>query len=162
MAETLLITAEEISDTTILGGNIDVDKYRFCIFDAQISVLEPLLGSELYDYIITNRNNLSGVYLTLFQEYIKPILKFSVVASYLEIAPYMVDNGGVFKHSPDNKEIVNLNENTTLIQKYKGLADMFIIRFEKFICENNIPEYKTAQDEVNAQRNLRTTIGWKL
>lgn len=164
MAETLLIQPSEITDTTILGGNVDLDKYTFCIFDTQIRVLEPLLGSELYERIVTDFENedLSGLYLELYTDYVKPILKFSSVSNYLEIASYMVDNGGIFKHSPEAKEIPTTAEITGLTQKYNGLADMFIIRLEKWFCKNSIPEYKCYQEKVNANKNLRTNIGWKL
>ena len=51
MAEFLFITPAEMTYSTILSGNTDTDKYLFCIADAQISVIEPLLGSILYDKI---------------------------------------------------------------------------------------------------------------
>jgi len=164
MAEILLITPQEMTDTTILGGNVDLDKYRFCIFDTQLRVIEKLLGSELYEKIVADfeADNLSGLYLELFSDYVKPILKFSAVANYLEIASYMVDNGGIFKHSPEAKEIPSVSEITGLTQKYNSLADMFIIRMNKWLCNNHIIEYKHYQDKVNADRNLRTKIGWKL
>jgi hypothetical protein len=164
MAELLLIDPNTMTDTTILGGNVDFDKYRFCVLDTQLRVVEPLLGTELYDKIKTDfeAGTLDGLYLEMFNDYIKPILKFSSVASYLEIASYMVDNGGIFKHAPENKEQVAVSEVSGLVQKYNGISDMFIIRFEKWIRRNLLPEYKTSQDEVNAVQNLRTKMGWKL
>jgi len=41
------------------------------------------------------------------------------------------------------------------------LAQMYIQRFEKWICKNNIAEYKRYQDEVNAQK-IKVTSGWYL
>jgi len=163
MAEILLIAPPDITDKSILGGNVDVDKYRFCILDTQVRVLEPLLGSTLYQYILTNKDTLTGLYLELFNDFIKPILRFGTIANYLSIASYMVDNGGIYKHTADNKEIVSVNEVTGLVQKYNSLADMYIIRFHKWICENHIPEYASSSDNiVNPDKNLRTKLGWKL
>lgn len=163
MAEILLINPNEITETTILGGNVDFDKYRFCIFDTQIKTIEPLLGSELYEYIKTNKDTLSGLYLELYNGYVKPILKFSSLATYIDIAPYMVDNGGVFKHQAESKEIVSTQEVNGLSQKYNGLADMYIIRFNKWICDNHIDEYHYSTDQnVNPNKNLRTTTGWHI
>ena len=90
MAEILFIKPEEITKTSILGGNVDIDKYLFCINSAQITVLEPLLGSELYNKIVNDieNNNLTGVYLTLFDSYIKPITKNESLAQYIEISSY--------------------------------------------------------------------------
>jgi hypothetical protein len=75
-------------------------------------VIEPLLGTELKDKIDTDlaASSLSGLYLELFTDYIKPITKFEAAAQYLEIAPYQVDNGGVYKHAPANAESVDTDE----------------------------------------------------
>lgn len=164
MAELLFITPKEMTATTILGGNVDIDKYSFCVANTQISVIEPLLGSILYDKIIDDLENnvLSGIYETLFNEFVKPITKNESVADYIKIASYQVNNGGVFKHQADNSEIVSKDEVITLAEKYSALAQMYVLRFNKWICKNEIEEYKVCQDEVNASRNMKLTAGWKL
>ena len=105
---TLLIRPSEITEMTPLGGNIDVDKIKPVIFDVQITVIEPLLGTNLYNKIITDFENddLSGDYLELYDNYLKPILRHQIFAEYVEIASYSVDNGGIFKHQPENSQIV--------------------------------------------------------
>jgi len=72
MAEFLFITPEEIASTTLLGGNVDPQKYLFCIANVQLTTIEPLLGSELYDKIYADAENnvLAGDYLTLYENYI--------------------------------------------------------------------------------------------
>lgn len=164
MAEVLLIKLDEMTSTTVLGGNVDFDKYTFCVFDAQIRVLEPLLGTLLYDKIITDysTNSLAGDYLTLYTTYVKPIVKFESVATYIEVAPFMVDNGGIFKHSPADKEVVDSRDVERLSQKYHALADLHIGRLEKWLCDNKLDEYTYNQDEVKPNKNLRTIAGWKL
>lgn len=163
MAEILFITKTEMTNTTILGGNVDFDKYSFCVLDTQLRVLEPLLGTELYEKIKTDLDaeTLSGLYLEMFNDYVKPITKFASVANYLEIASYMVDNGGIYKHVADNKQVVEKNEVMSLVQKYNGMTDMFIIRFQKWICNNHLIEYKMYQDKVNADKDIKTIFGWK-
>jgi hypothetical protein len=37
---------------------------------------------------------------------------------------------------------------------------MYVQRFNKWICKNVITEYKTYQDEVNANQNISLTAGW--
>ena len=37
---------------------------------------------------------------------------------------------------------------------------MYVGRFEKWIEKNNLIEYKTNQDEVNASKNLNLNNGW--
>lgn len=164
MAEFLFISPEELTSTTILGGNVDVDKYLFCIANVQLTVIEPLLGTELYEKIKDDAENdtLTGLYGELYTKFVKPITKNKSLAEYLEVAQYIVDNGGIYKHTGENIEVVDKQEVLYLSNKYNGLAEMYILRFNKWICKNNIAEYKTYQDEVNAQKHIKVTAGWKL
>lgn len=164
MAELLFIQPSELTKTTILGGNVDPDKYKFCILNAQITVIEPLLGTELYDKIVADVTSatITGNYETLYNEYVKPITKNEALAQYLEIASYTVNNGGIFKHSPEGADIVDKEEAQFLAGKYHTLAQMYIKRFQKWICKNTLSEYKHYQDEVNASKNVKVTAGWHL
>jgi len=163
MAETLFITPAEIAATTILGGNVDTDKYVVNIVFAQLSVIEPLLGTELYEKIKTDfeGDNLTGLYETLFNNYIKPITKHEALAEYIEVSNFMVDNGGTFKHTAENRELPTKDDTQFLAGKYHNMAQMYITRFKKWICNNvsSIPEYKRYQDSVNAQ-NVEVKAGW--
>jgi len=162
--EILFISPQELSNTTILSGNVDIDKYTFCIANVQVTTIEPLLGSELYDKIITDleAGPLTGLYLELFEKYIKPITKHYSVGQYIEIASYILDNGGLYKHTGENIEVVDKQEAQFLSNKYNAMAQMYVQRFEKWICKNTIPEYKTIQDDVNAMKDVKLTAGWKL
>lgn len=162
--ERLFITPEEMTYSTILSGNIDIDKYRYVVLNTQISVIEPLLGTLLYDKLISDleADTLSGLYLTLYNEFVKPITKYESVGQFIEVASYMVDNGGIFKSAPDAKEVVNKDEVQFLAGKYKSLAQMYVTRFNKWICNNTIEEYSTLQDEVNAINDIELMTGWKL
>ena len=164
MAELLFITPYEMTSSTILSGNTDTDKYLFCILQAQITTIEPLLGTELYDKIKTDieAETLAGLYLELYADFIKPITKNEALAQYIEIASYMVDNAGIYKRAGENVEVVDKDEVQYLAGKYKSLAQMYVGRFNKWICKNSLPEYKTIQDEVNAMKNINLNVGWKL
>lgn len=164
MAEFLFIQPSELTETTILGGNVDPDKYMFCVAYVQLNVIEPLLGTELYDKILSEAeaDTLAGDYLTLYNEYVKPITKHQALAEYLEIASYDVSNGGVFKHQPESSEIVDTKEVYALSNKWHSMAQLFIGRFYKWICKNPLTEYKLSQDDVNASKNIKATGGWYL
>ncbi len=162
MAVKLFISPQTIQQTTILGGNVDVDKFSFCIESVEITVIEPLLGTELYDKIKADftADTLAGDYLTLFTEYVQPITKFESTAQYINIAQYTVNNGGIFKHAPADSEVADKDEVQSLAQVYHDNAQMYVQRFDKWICKNNLTEYKTAQDDVNANKNVGLTAGW--
>lgn len=163
MAEVLLINPSEMTSETILGGNVDVDKYAFCIADTQVSLIEPLLGTELYDKMIADYAvplTYTGDYLELYNDYINPILKHHAVASYIEIAGVMLSNGGLFKHAPENSQIVDKEETFVLSGKYRNLAQMYVLRFDKWIINNPLTEYKTNQDEVDASKSINDSAGF--
>jgi hypothetical protein len=164
MAELLFITPQEVTSTTILGANVDVDKYLFTILNTQLTVIEPLIGTELYNKIVDDKTNnvLSGKYLELFEKFIKPITKYKSVAEYIEVASFNLNNSGLIKFTQDGSTVVDKDEVLFLSNKYNATAQMFIQRFEKWICKNNLPEYKTYQDEVNARKGIKLTGGWKL
>jgi len=148
--ETLFITPEEIAGTTIMGGNVDPDRYITNVAYVQVSVIEPLLGTELYDKIIYDfeHNELCNDYLTLFDDFIKPITKNEAVAEYIEVSPFLVENGGTFKHTADNRESLTRQEIEILAGKYHSMAQMYVQRFNKWICKHSIPEYKTSLSDI--------------
>lgn len=162
MAELLFTSPSELAEQTILGANVDIDKYTFTILSVQLSVIEPLLGTELYDKIVADvtADTLTGLYETLYNEFVKPITKNEAIGEYIEVASYILDNGGLYKHDPDDAEIVSKDEAQFLSAKYHNLAQMYVKRFYKWICKNPLTEYKHYQDEVNASRNVSVMSGW--
>ena len=162
MAELLFITPQEITETTIVGGNVDFDKYVPCILETQLKTIEELLGSELYNKIVNDLEGtgLSGDYLILFNDYIKPITKNESVATYILISPYSLGNGGLFKRTFNGVETIDFKEVENLSQRYSSIAQMYINRFHKWIEANPLEEYKTQQEEVNASKNINLNNGW--
>ena len=162
MAELLFTSPSELAETTILGANVDIDKYTFTILSVQISVIEPLLGTLLYDKIVADltADTLAGSYLTLYTNFVKPITKNEAIGEYIEVASYILDNGGLYKHNAENAEVVTKDEAQFLAAKYHNLAQMYVQRFNKWICKNPLPEYRHYQEEVNANRNVSTMSGW--
>ena len=99
------------------------------------------------------------LYNTLYTQFVKPITKYQSMAEYIEISSYVLDNSGLIKNTPDNAEVVSKDEALYLSNKYSGLAQMYVLRFKKWICKNKIAEYKTIQDEVNAEQDMKLTGG---
>ena len=162
MKELLLVEVQTVMTDTILSGNVDVDKLKPIIKETQLKTIEELLGSELYDKLISDKENdtLTGDYLVLLNEYVQPILVNQSAASYILISPYSVGNGGFFKRTYNGVETTDTNEVERISQIYSSTAQMYILRFQKWIDKNPLPEYKTYQDEVNASKNINLNNGW--
>ena len=161
MAIKLFITPQELSEGTIISGSVDFDKYTFAVQEVMLSIIEPLLGTELYDTYIDDFPTYAGLYSTLYTDYIKPITLYASAANYIAVSSYTLGNGGLYKHSPENAEVVSRDEAQSLSDRYSALAQMYVKRFEKWICNNSasISEYKRSQDDVNAM-DIKLTAGW--
>ncbi len=157
--EILLIRPSEVTAYTPMGGNVDVDKYIPCILDVQVTVIEPLLGTRLYEKIKQDFQDgmLDGDYQVLFNSYLKPILRHQIFAEYVQVGSYTVANGGIFKHAPDNTETVTKAEVQYLAQTQRAKAQMYIERAEKWLRDNPLPEYKGG-----CNRDVKVSGGWFL
>ena len=112
MAKALFVKTIEIAEYTALNGNVDVDKFKQFMWIAQELDIQNYLGTDLYDKINDDilAGTLTGNYLTLTNEYIKPMLIHFTMVQYLPWAAYTIANQGVFKHSSENRESVSKNE----------------------------------------------------
>lgn len=162
MAELLFIKPEELTEFTILGGNVDVDKYLPCILNVQLTIIEPMLGENLYNKIVSDieSDTLTGKYKEIFDNYVKPIVKNEATAQYIKIASYVLANAGLLKHQPENTVIVDKQETVYLSQTYSSTAQMYVLRFEKWIGKQGISEWSSSRCGSNGDTKL--TYGWKL
>ena len=147
MAKALFVRTIDIAEYTALNGNVDVDKFKQFMWIAQELDIQNYLGTDLYDKINDDivAGTLAGNYLTLTNEYIKPMLIHFTMVQYLPWAAYTIANQGVFKHSSENSESVSKNEVDYLIDKELSIAKHYAKRFTDYICFESAlyPEYNT-------------------
>jgi len=157
----LFLTPKEIAATTMVGGNVERDKYTPCIENIQITVIEPMLGTLLYDRIISDleSDTLEGDYLTLFNDYIKPITKNFSVAEYALISTLNWTNKGIQVQNSENTNAASKERLNDVASLYKSTAQSHVIRFEKWIKENTLVEYVKHQEEVNPQE-IKRSFNW--
>ncbi len=145
MAEALLIKPIDLKRFTFVDGNLDSDKLLQFVKIAQDIHLQAYLGTDLLDKIKTDiaSGTLTGVYLTLLETYVKPMLIHWAMVEYLPFAAYNVTNKGMYKSTSENAETVDKNEVDFLIQKSRSLAENYSQRFVDYMVYNqsNFPEY---------------------
>lgn len=158
----IILTDNEITTNTLLGGNIDVDRYRFCIEDAQSSVLEEILGETLYNKIETDFDNgvLSGLYLTLHTKYITPFLIHQSTLEYLKVGAYQVANGGIYKHTPANGTAIDAADISYLVNNQRAKAEIYQGRLEKWLTLNILPEWLVYNNLVVTPKVNNQSGGW--
>jgi hypothetical protein len=156
----LLINKGTIAKYTPLGGNVDTDYYFYLVKDSQEIHIEPILGTKLYEKLQEDFKNdtLTGLYETLVDKFITPILIHMTFSEYVPIAGLNVKNGGIFKHLPENAEPINQEERNSLGKNSRAKADVYIERLNRFLCDkgSEIPEYTQAQDEDYDEKPQRS------
>ena len=169
MADILLITDIELTKGSPLGGSVDIDKYRTLIKEAQVFILEPILGTKLFDKILTDFDaaTITGVYSTIHVDYLKSILIYSAAAEYVIIGWFEVNNAGIFRRLPEDTQPAAKNEIDFLASKLRAKADVYIERLQRYLSLNqaNIPEYTAAQDntwDIKKDKSVNTYGGWHL
>lgn len=161
MATIILISNDVLTRNSIIGGNVDVDKLWPSVKAAQQTQLKPLLTEELYDKICNDylNDNLSGLYLEMYDNYIKDLLIYSSAAIYIGAGgAYQITNMGITKGRTETSETISKNEVDYLYnfnkQLYEGLKEDFL----KWIKDKDIPEYKKSCNK----QNQRLLGGWLL
>ena len=147
--EALFITTEELRRKSIIGGNVDADKFIQFIGVAQDIHIQNYLGTLLYNklqlLITSDTINDAGNsdYKLLLDSYIGPMLIWYAQADYYLFAPFQVSNGGVFKHRSENSETPEMTEIKSLVETCKDKAEFYTRRFLDYMDFNSqlYPEY---------------------
>ena len=146
---TILLTDTELSKNTLLSGNIDKDKLRQCILDAQAERLEVLLGEKLYEKICADyeADTLEDEYLNLYTDYIKPFLIRQSALEYLKIGAFSVSNNGIFQPTSQNAQPISDTQLQVLKDEMSIKANAYADRMYNWLKRNNLPEFEC--DSVN-------------
>lgn len=152
MAEALLVTRKDIVKFTAMNGNVDTDKFIQYIKISQDKHIENYLGTDLMDKIQADiiASTLTGDYLTLVNEWIKPCLIHWAMVEYLPFANFTIANKGVFKHTSENAEGVTKEEIDYLLEKERNTAQYYtdrLIDYLSFNAGSKFPEYYTNNNE---------------
>jgi hypothetical protein len=159
---TILLKPDELTRNTIMGGNIDVDRYLPMIKIAQNTMIKPLLGKTLYDKICLDFENddLAGDYLEMYEDYIKEMVIHSSSEIYLSQGAYMVSNNGISKMKSDSNESVSKEEVDYLVQSARKIYNHYERQFLAWIKDKDVVEYP--KEDTNRHSNRINVGGWSL
>lgn len=149
----LFVTRKDIVRFTAMNGNVDVDRYlQFCKI-SQDRMVQPLLGTKLFEKIQNEikAGTLATPYKELLEDKIKPIVLHYTMTEYLPWASIQVSNKGLFKFTQENGQIVDKSEIDNLIEKSRSYGEFYAQRFIDYICFNQtlFPEYnQNSQDDI--------------
>jgi hypothetical protein len=167
MAEAILITRKDVVKFTAMNGNVDTDKFIQYIKIAQDVHVQNYLGTDLLESIQAKiiAGTLTGDYLSLVTDYVKPLLCHWAMVEYLPFAAYTIANKGVYKHSSENAENVSKEEVDFLIEKERTTAQYYTDRFIDYMSFNassKFPEYYSNNDNDIYPNKDANFSGWVL
>lgn len=165
----LFISIDELKKKSIIDGNVDSDKILQFVEVAQDTHIQNYLGSALYgkiqDLIVAAEINdvANSDYKTLLTDYIKPMLIWYSQATYLPFSLFQLKNGGLYKHTSENSEVVSKDELDYIIQRTRDNAEFYTKRFLDYMCANSYlyPEYlSTTTGDMSPDKNVNYSGGW--
>lgn len=167
MAQALFITRNDLVKYTAINGNVDSDKFLQFVKISQDIHIQNYLGTDLFNKISNDiiASSLSGDYLNLVNDYIKPMVIHWAMVEYLPFASYTIANKGVYKPSAENASVAEANEIDLLVKKSRNLAQYYTDRFISYMsfeAPSKFPEYYTnSNQDVYPDKNANFE-GWVL
>jgi len=166
MTKTLLVKRDDLMTFTSLNGNIDTDKFIQYIAIAQDIHLQRYLGTELLEKIQSDiaGSTLSGNYLTLVNDWIKPVLIHWAMVEFLPFGTVTISNGGAFRHNPENGTSLTKDEVDAIVSQERDLATYYSKRLVDYLCHKNnlFPEYSQNSNEDVFPTTDNNFCGWVL
>ena len=106
----LLISEDILKDRTTLHGNVDPKLLFPEIKAAQDMYIHPILGTALYNKIISEveAGTITGDYKTLLDDYIIDCILYYTLSSLPEALSYQMWNKGVVRKQGDNTELPSM------------------------------------------------------
>tara|TARA_R110000868_G_scaffold61519_3_gene186892 strand:+ start:1137 stop:1649 length:513 start_codon:yes stop_codon:yes gene_type:complete len=147
---TLILTPSFVKSNTIIHSNVDDNLIVPLIRDCQNLFVEPILGSGLFDEIITEvkAGSISALNTTLIDEYLIDVICNWVLARYIRQGSHKVTNKGTVNMSGDNATISSKSELIETAQVYLDNAEEYAQRTTLYLMENetDYPLYQTPPD----------------
>lgn len=152
-SNTLLISVQQIKDRTGLHANVQEQQVRPDIKYCQDAFLMPLLGTALMNKVQdgVENDNLAGVYLTLYNDYIIDALVYYVLSETPTTLTFQLYNKGLVRKSNETTTQPDMQEILDMSNKYKARAEWYGQRIADYLLENSeqFPEYQNPGSGVD-------------
>lgn len=148
---TYFITIEELKQTTF-NANLDNEYIAPALEEAQSIFLREIIGDLLYNSI-TNKideETLSGNYLTLVNQYIKPYLTYKVQSVIVIPLNNKTRNAGIINQYDQGFNTPTMKDVAYLAEHYDSRAEFYANRLTTYLQKNaaDFPEYGYSDDNI--------------
>lgn len=166
MSKVLFVTRHDISVFTAANGNIDNDKLLPFINQAQDIHIQNYLGTDLMEKIqvLIVSSTLTGAYLSLVNDYVKPMLMHWSMVEYLPYAGVNIANGGIYTKNPENSTALTKEHIDSLVERSRTTAQFYTNRFIDYMSFNqtSFPEYNSNSNDDISPDTKADFGGWVL
>lgn len=168
MAErTTFISESYIKENSAIDENTDYKKILPSVWQCQIQYIQNLLGTKLYDYLLTeiedlidNGTPLDAVDKTLIEDYIRDTHLYWLEYELQIPLLYEFRNKNVSTKRSDEATPIDLKASYRIENRFKDKAEFFSKRLSDYLCANSdlYPAYCTedATDEIKPQQGKPT------
>ena len=134
----LIVSPAFVKENTVLHYNVDDGYIKPLIDSIQNTFIRPILGSALFDEVLTQIKNdtVTALNETLIKEYMRDALKWEVCHKYTRIGTYKLRNKGAGKKSGDDFTPLDQSELVTAKNIYKDNADFYRRKLQLYLKEN--------------------------
>lgn len=145
-----LIPIQEIKDSTFIDDNVSDKMIKVASLDAQQQILEPVLGSKLYNKLLTDvkNNAVDSTYQTLITDYIWAVLLQATIYKLSYNLLFRITNSSIVKDNNENSTAITTGELKILIKERELSMNYHIDKLRKRLKTHPdlYPEYLGQQE----------------
>ncbi len=134
----LFITEQNLLDASILNENINYAQIRPTLVKAQEMRIQPVLGSTLYNELITQitGNSVNVANQTLLDDYIQPALIQWIYYELPTVLAFRFMNKGMVRRTSEESTPMSMEEIARLTDRMKNDAEWYSERITRFLIEH--------------------------
>lgn len=138
MSFAYFLTPEYLKENSPIDENVDENLLKTAMKDAQELYIKDLIGSGLYDALCTQIDaaTVTAANATLLQTYIAPCLVNYIMYESAEMVSYQFLNKGISTRNSDNSNTADINQITTLMNRWKDKAEAYGNKLQAFLFAN--------------------------
>jgi len=154
----LLVSDTMIKERTAVHGNIDPKLIYSDIKVAQDMYIHPILGSSLYNKLLTLINStdialtINANYKILLDKYLVDAIIYYTLSELPTTISYQFWNKGVMQRTDSNASTPSMSELIDLSNKYRHRAEFYATRMRDYLRQNApvmYPEYLNPGNTVD-------------
>lgn len=166
MTNALLVSETAVKKYGIIDSNVDPKLIEATTIIVQDLQLQPILGTSLYNELLTQCPTFTSLNITLMDDYIVPFLLNAIIADGCTTFLYRFSNKGPVTSNSENDFPISTDQVNIIEQKWQGRAEFYSKRLSLYLCEKSTdyPLYASGNTELQQLQPDTNTYhtGWAL